>query len=124
MRSRWTGFQSVLAKPIERYLAYKRALGRRFDYEEKELRVLDRYLVDQGIETLDGVTSKRLDQFLASRPRERPRSYNQLLGALRRLFDWMVVQGLLENSPLLSGPRRVTERRLPSSSIPPRHASC
>ena len=35
-----------------------------------------------------------IDDFLASRPRERPRSYNHLLCTTRRLFDWLVDQGI------------------------------
>jgi site-specific recombinase XerC len=36
-----------------------------------------------------------------------------LLGVLRRLFDWMVDQGLLDASPIRLRPRRVTARRIP-----------
>src|SRR5262249_28472367 len=46
-------------------------------------------------------------------PRQRPRSYNHLLGVVRRLFDWMVVQGVLVASPLRLRPRRDTVRRIP-----------
>lgn len=44
MRTQWTDYQSPLAAWIKRYLAYKRALRRRFDNEETVLRLLDRYL--------------------------------------------------------------------------------
>jgi site-specific recombinase XerD len=102
-----------LARWIETFLAHKRALGRRFHFEEKELRLLDRFLVEQGVKTLDGVTAERLDEFLASHPRGSARSYNGLLGAVRRLFDWLVAQGLLADSPLRAQPRRQTEQRVP-----------
>ena len=40
MRTRWTGFQSPLAEGIARFLAHKRALGRRYDVEEQPLRLV------------------------------------------------------------------------------------
>jgi site-specific recombinase XerD len=102
-----------LARFIEAFLAHKRALGRRFHQEEKELRLLDRFLVDQGVETLEAVTAERLEAFLASRPRGPARSYNLLLGAVRRLFDWLVAQEVLASSPLRAQPRRQTQQRVP-----------
>ena len=84
---------SPLAEPIRQFLAAKRALNRRFDTEERTLRLLDRYLVERSIIQLVDVTSAVIEAFLTSRPRRHPRSYNHLLGVLRRLFDWMVDQG-------------------------------
>src|SRR5580704_3073938 len=89
---------SPLAEPIRLFLAAKRALNRRFDTEERTLRLLDRCLVERGVVQLANVTSAVIEAFLTSRPRRRPRSYNHLLGVLRRLFDWMVDQGLLDSS--------------------------
>lgn len=110
---RWAGFESPLAKSIEAFLVHKRSLARRFEVEEQQLRLLDRFLVDQGVETLEGVTAGLLEEFLASRPRRRARSYNELLGVLRRLFDWLVAQGWLPSSPLRAQPRRETDQRVP-----------
>src|SRR5437870_2406810 len=88
--SRWTGFQSALGPRLEAFLAQKRALGCRFRNEESPLRLLDRFLVEQHIETNDDITPAVIDAFLASRPRASPHSYNQLLGIVTRLFDWLV----------------------------------
>jgi len=104
---------SSLAEPIRQFLATKRALNRRFDTEERTLRLLDRCLVERGVVQLADVTSAVIEAFLTSRPRRRPRSYNHLLGVLRRLFDWMVDQGLLDASPIRLRPRRVTAQRIP-----------
>ena len=104
---------SPLAEPIRQFLAYKRALARRFLVEEKALRLLDRYLVGVGVRSLDQVGPEVLDAFLASRPRTTARSYNHLLGTLARLFGWLVAQGVLQRSPLVARPRRQTARRLP-----------
>lgn len=112
MTAPWT-FQSPLAGGIERFLAYKRALGRRFDTEEKQLRLFDRFLVQQAVTSLAQITPDLVDGFLAARPRPRPRSYNQLLGVLRRLFDWLVIQDMLPQSPLQARPRRQTAQRIP-----------
>lgn len=106
-------FRSPLADPIRRFVAHKRALNRRFDTEERALCLLDRYLFMQGVDNLAGVTPAVIDAFLAWRPRSRPRSYNHLLGVVRRLFDWMVDQEIVDHSPVRQRPRRETTRRIP-----------
>jgi site-specific recombinase XerD len=104
---------SPLAGAIQRFVAHKRALNRRYDTEEQALRLLDRYLVERSITDLAGVTPDVLSAFLSSRPRSRPRSYNHLLGVARRLFNWMVEQETLAVSPVRLRPRRETTRRIP-----------
>jgi site-specific recombinase XerD len=113
MRAACTELGSPLAEPIRCFLATKRALNRRFDTEEKALHLLDRHLSERGVVHLEDVTPAVVEAFLTSRPRQRPRSYNHLLGVLRRLFDWMVDQGMLVTSPLRLRPRRETARRIP-----------
>lgn len=106
-------FRSPLADGMEKFLAYKRALGRRFDTEEKTLQLFDRYLTGQAVTNVDAVTPDLVDAFLASRPRASPRSYNHLLGVLDRLFSWLVAMGLLGHSPLRARPRRASRQRVP-----------
>lgn len=113
MKPRRHGFRSVMGPDIEQFLAYKRALGRRYDVEEKTLALFDDYLVAHPIPGLSEVSVDLIDRFLASRPRPRPRSYNHLRGTLVRLFSWMVAQGRLEHTPVQSRPRRATQQRLP-----------
>lgn len=113
MRCARIEFHSPLAAPIRRFVAHKRALNCRFDTEERALCLLDRYLVVQSIHDLASVTPAVIDAFLTSRPRSRPRSYNHLLGVVRRLFDWMVDQEMLDVSPMRLRPRRETARRIP-----------
>lgn len=113
MKTAWQGFQSPLSSSITRYLATKRALGCRFDTEDRVLRLLDRYLVEQAVPSIADINAECLEQFMASRPRPEPRGYNNLLGAVRRLFDWLVDQQELSVSPLRTRPRRETARRLP-----------
>ena len=109
----WQGFQSPLARPITQFLAAKRALGCRFDNEDRMLRLLDRYLIEKAVPSILDITADCLEQFLASRPRTEPRGYNNLLCTVRRLFDWLVDQQELPVSPLRARPRRETARRLP-----------
>lgn len=113
MNSTWIGYRSFLAQDIQRFLAHKRSLGRRFEVEEKTLRLLDRYLVEQKIEHPGRLTADLIEAFLASRPRKRPRSYNHLLCTVRRLFAWLVNQGCLDRSPVQTRPRRQTSQRIP-----------
>jgi site-specific recombinase XerD len=113
MRSTWKGFCGALAPEITRFLAHKRALGRRFDNEEKSLRLLDRYLVEQKVNHLSELTPEVVDAFLASRPRPRPRSYNHLLHTVRAFFGWLVNHQILDRSPVQAKPRRQTSTRIP-----------
>jgi site-specific recombinase XerD len=113
MKSTWVDYQSPLADAIKCFLAYKRALRRHYNNEEKALRLLDRYLVEQQISNITGVTPELLESFLNSRLRTQPCSYNHLLGVVKRLFDWMVIQDILNRSPLLAKPRRTTAQRIP-----------
>jgi site-specific recombinase XerD len=106
-------YQSFLAPCIEQFLAHKRALGRRFATEERQLLLLDRYLIANQILSYDELRPESLDAFLLSRPRSKPKSFNQLLGVVRRLLDWMVLQEMIPSSPLRAQPRRETGPRLP-----------
>jgi site-specific recombinase XerD len=104
---------------METFLAHKRALGCRFQNEESPLRLLDQFLVEQHVRTIDDITPAAINAFLASRPRASPHSYNQLLGIVRRLFDWLVARNLVPRSPLQAKPRRTTTTRIPFLFDPP-----
>jgi site-specific recombinase XerD len=113
MYSRKAGSRSSLTATITHYLKIKRALGCRFNTEERSLRLFDRCLAQQRVTRLDQITSGCVDRFLASRPRLEPRSFNQLLGCVRRLFEWIVEQEEMAVSPVHTPARRETCRRLP-----------
>lgn len=113
MTSRWTGFHSPLATGIEMFLAHKQALGFHLHTTESALRLLDRFLVEQHVETNEAITPPVIEAFLASRPRRAPRSFNQLLGIVTRLFEWLIARDLVTRSPVQAKPRRTTASRLP-----------
>lgn len=113
MTTLWNGFHSPLAPHIEQYLRAKRAMGCKFACEDRQLRLLDRFLDEQGIGRIEAIDSERLQAFLDSRQRTNPRSYNELLGYVRRLFDWMVCQQILPVSPVQAKAQPQTARRLP-----------
>ena len=98
---------------VDRFLEHKRALGRKYHSEARELRLLVRYAEGHGASGLEQLTPDLLDGFLASRPRSRPRSFNHLLGVVRCLLDWAVAYEHLETSPLRARRRRVTAARIP-----------
>jgi len=106
-------FQSFLGPDIEQFLAHKRALGRRYDVEEKTLALLDAYLLNNKFGDLVEITPAVVDKFLLSRPRSRPRSYNHLRCTLGRLFSYLVDRGKLAETPLRSPPRRGSYQRAP-----------
>lgn len=102
-----------LGSVVERFLAHKRALARKYKSEARELRLLVRFAEERRVLGLDELTSALLDEFLASRPRSRPRSFNHLLGVVRCLLDWAVAQELLDASPLQARRRRTSAGRIP-----------
>jgi len=113
MSAHWNGFHSALAPHIEQYLRVKRAMGCKFANEDRQLRLLDRFLDAQGIARIEAIDAQCLQAFLASRQRTNPRSYNNLLSHVRRLFDWIVSQQLLPASPVQARAQPQTARRLP-----------
>ena len=102
-----------MASVIEAFLVHRRALGRKYDSEEAELALLRRFADERGAHRLDQLTSALIEEFLASRPRTRPRSFNHLLGVVAGLLDWAVAQELLGVSPLRTHRRRTTSERPP-----------
>lgn len=98
---------------VAAFLAHRRGLGRKYDSEESELRLLARFAAEKRLAGLAALSPALLEEFLASRPRSRPRSFNHLVGVVRGMLDWAVTQGLLEVSPLQTRPRRVTSTRIP-----------
>ncbi len=102
-----------MASVIEAFLVHRRALGRKYDSEEAELALLRRFADERGAHRLDQLTSALIEEFLASRPRTRPRSFNHLLGVVAGLLDWAVAQELLGVSPLRTHRQRTTSERPP-----------
>jgi integrase len=103
----------TIASAVERFIAHKRAHGRKYNSEARELVLLVRFATEHQVSCLDGLTPALLEDFLASRPRSHPRGFNHLLGVVRCLLDWAVTWGLLEASPLQARRHRVTEQRIP-----------
>jgi site-specific recombinase XerD len=106
-------FACLLSEGMAKFVAHKRVLGRRYETETNALKLFDRYLTVQGVTSVDALTPALIEAFLATRPRSRPRSYNHLLGVLRRLFKWLVGRGHLACSPVLCPTRRAASLRTP-----------
>ncbi len=88
-------FHSALAEPLGHFVQYKRALNRKYRTEAAALRLLlDHYLCEHAVASREAIDSTLIDDFLKSRPRARPRSYNHLVGVLHRFFAWAVMQRL------------------------------
>lgn len=105
--------QSILAQSISDFIQYKQALNKKYRTETLALQLFDRYLVECGITEWQGINSKVINEFLTSRPRMRPRSYNHLLGVIRRFFDWAILQQLINYQPVTAEPHRETSKYLP-----------
>jgi integrase len=107
-----TSSESIVVA-VGRFVEHKRAHGRKYHTEEYALRLLLSFCAEHDVHQLSELTPALLDEFLASRPRFRPRSFNHLLGVVRCLLDWAVSQQLLGVSPLRARRRRVTADRIP-----------
>lgn len=105
--------QGACAGPLNAFVQFKRALGCKYRTEAAALRLLDTYLSERRISALKQVNSQIIDAFLTSRPREHARSYNHLVGTVRRFFDWALMQGLVDHNPVTTTCRRVTGQRIP-----------
>ncbi len=103
----------TIACAVERFIAHKRAHGRKYHSEARELALLVRFAAGHQVSCLSELTPALLEDFLASRPRPHPRSFNHLLGVVRCLLDWAVTWGLLETSPVQARRHRVTAARIP-----------
>lgn len=112
MKKSTTKFQSVLAAEMTDFLIHQRALGKKFINEERALHLFDGYLVEKQIKAAAEITPVLIDAFLASRPRNRPRSYNHLLSVVRRLFKWLARQQRVSTSPVESRARRATASQM------------
>lgn len=102
-----------LATDVAEFVAHKRALGRKYRTEEATLRLLLAFCDQHRVESLDQLTPSLTEEFIASRPRKRARSFNNLVGALGCFLDWAVTQQRLDASPLHRIRRRETDQRLP-----------
>jgi len=74
---------------------------------------VDRFVATKAVASLGDVTPGMLDEFLGSRPRKSARSYNHLQGTVRRLLDWMAIQGIAGVVRYRGHPRREAGRRTP-----------
>jgi len=79
-------FQSVLAEPLANFIQYKQALNRKYRNESAALHLFDRYLSEHHVADWESIDNILIDEFLKSRPRVKPRSYNHLVGVIRRFF--------------------------------------
>jgi len=101
-------FLSSAADTMRDFLHYHRALGQRFDTEERALKLFDQYLGAHEIPSLAAITPTLVNDFVCSRRRQVAKSHNHLIGVLRRWFNWLVGQERLSVSPLQLTPRPQT----------------
>ena len=100
---------SSLAVFLSQFVQYKRALNRKYHADVEVLRLFDRYLHGRHIAGWQAIDSALIDDFLKSRPRVSPRSYNQLLGVVHRFFAFAVMQEWIQRNPVTASPRRNRE---------------
>ena len=87
-----TIYQSSLAEFLSQFVHYKQALNRKYHAEAEVLRLFDRYLQNRHIAGFQEIDSELIDDFLQSRPRAKPASYNHVLRVLRLFFAFAILQ--------------------------------
>jgi integrase len=97
---------SPLAGAIQRFVAHKRALNRRYDTEEQALRLLDRYLVERSFTDLAGVTPDVLSAVSPVRLRPRPKTTRRI----PYLFDLPRARRLIEVAAALPDNNKAPQR--------------
>ena len=106
-------FLSSLAPFLSQFVQYKRALNRKYRADAEVLRLFDRYLQSRHIADWSAIDGALIDDFLKSRPRVSPRSYNHLLGVVHRFFAFAVLQQWIQRNPVTASPRPETGGRIP-----------
>jgi len=106
-------FLSSLAPFLKQFVQYKRALNRKYRADAEVLRLFDRYLQSRDNTGWSAIDSAVIDDFLKSRPRVSPRSYNHLLGVVRRFFAFAVMQQWIQRNPVTASPRAESGGRIP-----------
>ena len=106
-------FLSPLAPFLNQFVQYKRALNRKYRADAEVLRLFDRYLQSLHIADWSAIDGALIDDFLKSRPRVSPRSYNHLLGVVHRFFAFAVMQQWIQWNPVAASLRPETKGRIP-----------
>ena len=107
-------FLSSMAPFLNQFVQYKRALNRKYWADAEVLRLFDRYIQSRQITGWAKINSLVIDDFLRSHPRRvSARSYNHLLGTVRRFFKFAVMQQWIERNPVTATPRPETAARIP-----------
>jgi len=106
-------FLSSLAPFLSQFVQYKRALNRKYRADAEVLRLFDRYLQSRHIADWSAIDGALVNDFLKSRPRVSPRSYNHLLGVVHRFFAFAVMQQWIQRNPVTASPRPETGGRIP-----------
>jgi integrase len=104
---------ATLETAVAGFIEHKRAIGRKYHSEEAELALLVRFAREHGAGRLEDLTPALVDDFLASRPRARPRSFNHLRGVVSGLLQWAVINELIETAPLTTRRRRTSSGPVP-----------
>ena len=86
-------FSSTLGPHIQQFVAERRALGFRYQREAFLLGAFDRYLRDIGHATAD-LPKPVVDGWLVGKPHQCAKTREHYLGAVRRLADFLVRNGV------------------------------
>jgi len=86
-------FAGVFASHIREYVEWKHSLGYKFTIEAYMLRQFDTYCVNTKVETV-ALTSELMDNWLATKPNDKPSTRGSRLSTLKGFRDYLLGQGI------------------------------
>lgn len=96
--SRAYEYRSGLAGQINTFIAEKRACGCKYDKEAKTFRALDRFLVEQGIDT-PVLPESVVEKWIEKRPNEKRKNQKWRLNFVKRFAKYLQLNGYVAYCP-------------------------
>lgn len=105
-----------LARPLQDYLAYHRALGKNYDCDRRTLQELDRFLWARGVASVAAVGPAHIEDWFESQPGNWKTRWGKAR-CVDRFFVHLVDLGLLAASPV-PRPLLATRKHVPRVRLP------
>lgn len=97
-------FNSPWGKHMIAFILFKRRLGARYEFEERTLAQLDRYLVDSGLSFEQKIPPAFIDQWLSSQVGNNEYTLNTKQRVSERFFEHMRSLGVIQENPVHASP--------------------
>lgn len=93
-------FNGPWGEPMSAFIVFKRRLGARYEFEERTLADLDRYLAEAGLAAGDGIPCVLVDQWLLSRAGNNEHTVRTKRRVAERFFEYARSLDLIRENPV------------------------